>query len=144
MPDFDANMSAESEIDAAIIRLYGALHRNPESLTNHQLQRIVEFFSTALLRLDERGFDEAFTCDAPRENFGYAMAALGDSPLVDDILGALPPITLGQLLLKFPLTQDGLDTGSLDRHLAVDVADAIGPDWGQTWYRFICLVTKLA
>lgn len=73
------------------------------------------------------------------------MTELASSPdLMVQFLRLLPAPVLGAMLLQFPLTPDGDDTGPLDRHLAVDVAEVLGPDWAQTWYRFAVLVTKLA
>lgn len=51
---------------------------------------------------------------------------------------------IGELLLGLPLCEMDDPEASLDRHLAVDVAAALGPDWAQAWYRFVVLVTKLA
>lgn len=48
---------------------------------------------------------------------------------------------IGELLLGLPITERG---EKLDRHLAVEVADVLGPDNAQAWYHFIVLVTKLA
>lgn len=56
---------------------------------------------------------------------------------------AMPEEMLARLLLQFPLT-DGLDTGRVNRKLALAVAEEFGPDWAQTLYRFSVLVTKLA
>jgi hypothetical protein len=36
------------------------------------------------------------------------------------------------------------DDGKLDKRLAIDVAETLGPDHAQTLYKFAVLVTKLA
>ena len=51
---------------------------------------------------------------------------------------------IGSIILTLPITAAGDPEAALDRHLAVDVADTIGPDWAQALYRFAVLVTKLA
>jgi hypothetical protein len=50
---------------------------------------------------------------------------------------------IGQLILQLPLTIMG-DYGKLDKRLAIDVAETLGPDHAQTLYKFAVLVTKLA
>jgi len=65
----------------------------------------------------------------------------------DDVARLMPNKMIAQMLLHLPII-DGAGNndpdGRLDRHLAVDVAETLGPDWAQAWYRFIVLVTKLA
>jgi len=47
------------------------------------------------------------------------------------------------ILASIPITEyDPQDP--LDRHLALEVADILGDDWAQAWYRFVVLVTKIA
>ncbi len=58
-------------------------------------------------------------------------------------LGSLTGDALGELLLAMPIMEP-TSNELLDMHLAVDVANALGPDHAQNWYRFIVLVTKLA
>jgi hypothetical protein len=50
---------------------------------------------------------------------------------------------IGQLILQLPLTIMG-DDDKLDKRLAIDVAETLGPDHAQTLYKFAVLVTKLA
>ena len=58
-------------------------------------------------------------------------------------LGSLTGDAIGELLLAMPIVEP-TSNELLDQHLAVDVANALGPDHAQNWYRFIVLVTKLA
>lgn len=51
----------------------------------------------------------------------------------------------GQLLFQLPVTEEeGNPDSKINKKAALDVAEALGPDWAQAWYRFIVLVTKLA
>lgn len=63
----------------------------------------------------------------------------------EEIFANMDGQTLGRIMLAFGnvITESMSDT-KINRHAAVDVADVIGPDWAQTWYRFIVLVTKVA
>ena len=56
-------------------------------------------------------------------------------------LRSLTGEAFGQLLLGMPIEE--MLSHNIDQHLAVDVANALGPDHAQNWYRFIVLVTKL-
>lgn len=56
----------------------------------------------------------------------------------------LSPAAIGAIILNLPLTRNGDPDGPIDKHLAVEVAEALGPDWAQALYRFTVLVTKLA
>lgn len=70
---------------------------------------------------------------------------LGDDYLLDSFSRKLDYTSIGQLLLKFPLTEtDNNPDSRPNRALALAVADELGPDWAQALYRFAVLVTKLA
>ena len=56
----------------------------------------------------------------------------------------LSDASIGQLLLQLPFTEVVGDPESRSaRYLAVEVADALGPDHAQALYHFAVLVTKL-
>jgi hypothetical protein len=96
------------------------------------------------LRMFTLGAGLAEPNEAQRKAMREELAAW-DEEEWSEFAGLLPRSAIGQLLLQLPITEEPFnDTSQLDKHLAVDVAEALGPDWAQAWYRFIVLVTKLA
>lgn len=80
---------------------------------------------------------------------------IGDEPLppdttdnwiavFNDLVSALSPTMLGELLMQIPVTKNNAPEGPVNKSLALTVAETIGSDWAQAWYRFVVLVTKLA
>lgn len=52
---------------------------------------------------------------------------------------------IANLLLKMPITKEpGNPEAGVNKRLALEAAEALGPDWAQSLYRFAVLVTKLA
>jgi len=76
----------------------------------------------------------------------FVMPELGYQILQDNAcwVESIGPNAMGQLLLNMPITEMCDPETPLDKHLAVEIANELGPDWAQAWYRFIVLVTKLA
>lgn len=54
---------------------------------------------------------------------------------------------IGNLMLQFPIVDCPVNAdpnAPVEKHLGVEVAKALGPDWAQAWYHFIVFVTKVA
>lgn len=82
------------------------------------------------------------------------MTALSDNAFMDEVLiefchevfRTLPDRFIGQLLIALPIIDcpgNADPDGPLDKRLALSVAEALGPDWSQAWYRFAVAVTKM-
>lgn len=71
---------------------------------------------------------------------GLSAALVEDAAWIE----SLSHPALANIFLNLPLTTDADPDGPLDKRLALEVAEAIGPDHAQKLYRFAVLVTKIA
>lgn len=80
------------------------------------------------------------------ETMAEAMDHLANTECGEEVIAhfirQLDYRTIGALMLQMPVAPGGVDMAP-NKHLAVDVAETIGPDRAQAWYRFIVLVTKV-
>jgi hypothetical protein len=67
----------------------------------------------------------------------------GDEPIFDGFRSEIEPEALAMFLLKAVRWGD-VETATPNKRLALEVAEAFGPDWAQVLYHFAVLVTKLA
>ena len=74
--------------------------------------------------------------------FNEAWEQPGD---MAEFVRELSPEVLADFMLQIQVTVEPGDPEELvNKKLAVEVADMLGPDWAQAWYHFIVLVTKVA
>ena len=66
----------------------------------------------------------------PYETARAAIAELDDEQIANLLLTAVP--------------WGDLEAGTLNRHLAVEMAEAFGPEQSQTMYHFTVLMTRIA
>lgn len=131
-----------SRVGVAAATLHTAIEEYSEYIRTHEAARIAELgfrFLSLAFSLDD---GEQINSHIPSDEI-KAWDESDWSSFVDFI----PDEAIGRLLLQLPIV-DGpgkADPGeSIRKHLAVDVAETLGPDWAQAWYRFVVLVTKLA
>lgn len=94
-------------------------------------------------------WDEKDFHDFWRNEYGDVGTGTFDNDAFMAYADLMPTAHFAMMMLKYPVVITKLaeaeDPGNpINKRAALDVAEILGPDWAQAWYRFIVLVTKLA
>lgn len=132
--------SMTEEVNRRVLAASAELNTAIEEYAGH----ILPFEAGRAAQIGLRFLSLAFSLD-DGEHIDKAVAgdelAAWDVEDWDSFARLLPDVAVGKLLLALRITDDFSEPR---KHLAVDVAETLGPDVAQAWYRFIVLVTKLA
>lgn len=123
--------------------------------TNEQITKMAQALMGALMKeRDEIGpFEASLVAEVGFRYAALSHDASGNSHLssaskrvAEDAawIESLSQPALANIFLNLPLTTNADPDGPLDKRLALEVAEAIGPDHAQKLYRFAVLVTKIA
>ena len=108
---------------------------------------------SAMVQLATEALNEANYTDAENHVLADAMRehieAWGDvdsHEFFDTLFSRMNAPTIGNCILQMPLAANPMEarTANVNKTLALEVAEVLGPDHAQTLYHFAVLVTKLA
>lgn len=119
----------------------GAAYR---AMASQLIEKIGDLPPDVLLQLAQNVFDFIGSVEALVSTKGLGHPIDADEEDIQSFANILSPACLAKFLLAMPITKDGSSEGEVNKRFATEVAETIGPDWAQAWYRFIVLVTKIA